>query len=109
MAIDIHQDLDAGLIRIRISEEMNIYTAATLKDALLAHGATSLPRHFDLAQVSEMDTAGLQLLLAALRPAQSGGAAGAIVAVSPVVSDLLTLCGLPHLLPGAAPTSCGEQ
>ena len=109
MAIDIHQAPDTGLTQIRISEEMNIYTAAALKDALLAHGASPLPRHFDLAQVSEMDTAGLQLLLAALRPAQPGGDAGVIDTASPVVQELLELCGLGDLLPGAAPTSRGEQ
>lgn len=109
MAIDIHPDAESGRTRVRISEEMNIYTAAAQRDALLAHAAEAFPRHFDLSQVSEMDTAGLQLLLAALRPTQPGAAAGSIELSSPAVSEFLGQCGLGHLLPGTAPAPCGDQ
>ena len=90
-------------LRVHVSGEMSIYTAAALKEPLLAQlekaGASA---QLDLSEVSEFDTAGLQLVLLAER--QASGRAGAlrILEPSPAVREVLELCGLERLT-GAAP------
>ena len=79
---------------VAISGDMTVYAAAELKTALLAEladGNTAL----DLAQVQEIDTAGLQLLLMLNR--ELGGALE-IVACSPGVRGTLELAHLNGLL-----------
>ena len=50
------------------------------------------PLRLDLAEVTEIDTAGLQLLLVARRTATARRRALAIVGASPVVRSVLELC-----------------
>lgn len=91
---------DDGCTRVRISAELNIYAVAAVRDALLAQAGVRGARRFDLSDVSEIDTAGLQLLLAALRPTAAGEPAATLAACSAEVRACLQLCGLNHLLPG---------
>lgn len=107
MTIDI--DHNCGSPLVRISEELTIYTAAQLKESLLALPGESGPCHLDLSRVTEIDSAGLQVLLAALRPAAEGKPAGILDACSLAVSDCLELCGLGLLLPNAASALSGEH
>jgi anti-sigma B factor antagonist len=86
--------------RLRITGEMTVYSAASLKQELFA----ALGRHrratlMDLSEVREFDTAGLQLLLAARSHAASLGRKLAVVDPSGVVSEVLDLC---HLNPSTA-------
>ncbi|HEY4365807.1 MAG TPA: STAS domain-containing protein [Steroidobacteraceae bacterium] len=84
---------------VHIEGEMTIYSAATmLRDALAAVGATTDDVAFDLTQVSELDTAGVQILLAARNLAQQQGRTFGIVAASAATRDVLALCGLKRLL-----------
>ncbi len=78
--------------QIRVYGELTIQHAEDLKPLLLASLPTdgSIAR-LDLAQVSEIDTAGLQLLIAANREAVNRGAALQIVATSHVVQETLEL------------------
>jgi anti-anti-sigma factor len=78
--------------KIRVFGELTIQHAEDLKPLLLASLPTdgSLAR-LDLAQVSEIDTAGIQLLMAASREAMNRGAALQVVAVSHVVREALEL------------------
>ncbi|MFN0301062.1 MAG: lipid asymmetry maintenance protein MlaB [Burkholderiales bacterium] len=72
---------------------MTIYTAAAIKTTLLAalhSGDTTL----DLAQVSEIDTAGLQLLFLARREGAARGTPVRFVNPSRAVLELFTLCHL---------------
>jgi len=78
--------------RIRVFGELTIQHAEDLKPLLLAALPTdgSMAK-LDLAQVSEIDTAGVQILIAAHREASNRGASLQIVAVSQVVQDALAL------------------
>jgi anti-sigma B factor antagonist len=82
---------------IRVSGEMTVYAACALKQPLLdalAGGA----RLLDLSEVSEFDTAGLQLVLLAQREAAAAGRDLIIPASSNIVRETLSLAGCMHLL-----------
>lgn len=64
-----------------------------LRDALAAGQL-----HWDLSAVTECDSAGVQLLLAARRSAQAQGAPLLIDPASPAVHSSLQRYGLDHLL-----------
>ncbi|MBS0354918.1 MAG: STAS domain-containing protein [Proteobacteria bacterium] len=102
MSLDIARD--DGQVRVRFSDELNIYTAAAIREALLALPADGSPCRLDLGDVIEIDCAGLQVVLAALRSLP----ASTLEACSAPVRDCFALCGLDALLP-AAPTSSGAQ
>lgn len=78
----------AGLLRV--SGELTIFTAAELKPRLL-EGIASGNATLDLSGVSELDTAGLQLLVLASREARSAGKEFRLVSPSPPVQALLEL------------------
>jgi anti-sigma B factor antagonist len=79
---------------IRVTGEMTVYTAAQLKQPLLdAVAASGANVELDLSQVSEFDTAGMQLLLLARRETFAAGRELWIGATSAVVQENLTLCG----------------
>lgn len=92
---------------VTISGEMTIYTAAELKQALTPLLYRQQELELNLSQVSEMDNAGLQLLLAAKKTAQQGGYPLHLVMHSHAVLDALELCQLaaffgdPTLIPHA--------
>jgi anti-anti-sigma factor len=89
---------------LRISGDMTVYSAAELKAALLAaNPASTKVKTLDLSAVSEMDCAGLQLLLATLRQPGRKEKPLRLVAASQSVRDVLELCQRADLLPGAAP------
>lgn len=92
---------DAALV-FAINGELSIYRAAELAQALqtwwpqaVAAGAVQL----DLGEVSEMDSAGLQLLLSTQRTSQAQHLPFQLLAASPAVVQVLQLTGLEHLLP----------
>jgi anti-sigma B factor antagonist len=94
-----------GVSRLRIAGEMTIYTAADLKAELMTHLAQPGELEIDLSEVSELDSAGLQLLILAKRE----GRAMRLTGHSPAVLDVLDICNLaPYfgdpvvLSPGAA-------
>jgi anti-sigma B factor antagonist len=79
---------------LAVEGEMTIYRAAELKPVLLeavhAHDAPAL----DLSAVTEFDSAGLQLLLAARQEAARLGKHLTVSAASPAVRDVFALLGL---------------
>ncbi|BDC83624.1 STAS domain-containing protein [Aeromonas hydrophila] len=79
---------------VAIAGEMTIYTAAELKQALTPLLYRQQELELDLSQVSEMDSAGLQLLLAAKKMALLGGYPLHLVMHSHAVLDALELCQL---------------
>jgi anti-sigma B factor antagonist len=89
--------------RIRVFGELTIQHAEDLKPLLLAALPTdgSMAK-LDLAQVSEVDTAGIQLLMAAHREASNRGASLQIVAVSQAVQDALELLRQTRLMKAPA-------
>jgi anti-anti-sigma factor len=83
-----------GMALLHIEGEMSIYTAAELKSQLLPHLARAGELEIDLSQVSELDGAGLQLLLLAKREAVHGGATLRLTRHSPAVLEVFDLCNL---------------
>lgn len=84
---------------LRLTGELTIYTAADSRQSLLAQLAehpAEEPCTLDLSEVTELDTAGLQILLALRRTAPTL----TLNASSPAVDRCLRLCGLGSLLPG---------
>lgn len=93
-----------------IAGELSIYRAAELCQALqawlpqaLACGNDTV--QLDLAEVSEIDTAGLQLLLAVQRSAKDAGTQLTLQSASPTVMEVLQLTALEHLIAPAAATA----
>lgn len=79
---------------LRLQGELNIYRAAELKQELLAPIAAGTSVEIDLSGVTDLDTAGLQLLMLAKKTAQALGGELRLVAHSPVVVDVLELLHL---------------
>ncbi len=52
-----------GITNITIKDEMTIYTALEQKNELAPHLKTDHELHINLSEVSEIDSAGLQILL----------------------------------------------
>jgi anti-anti-sigma factor len=81
---------------LAIEGELSVYTAPALKarllDALAEAGAGDLM--LDLQAVSEVDGAGIQLLLAARREAALRGSKLALCNPTPVFAEAVALAGL---------------
>ena len=90
---------------LNIEGEMTIYTADELYNDLLQKlRAQHDIRCLDLSKVTEIDTAGLQILLMAQRHAASAGSAFRWTRPSPAVAAMLELLQLPvHEIPAAPP------
>jgi anti-anti-sigma factor len=93
---------------MRIDGELNIYRATELKELLLTPFYQGVSLEVDLSGVSEVDTAGVQLLMLAKRTAKEQGCELRLAAHSPAVVDvfeLLDLAGVfgdPLLVPARA-------
>ena len=99
---------DTATVHVEIQGEMSIFTALAVRQQLLdafeQPGAATI--EVDLASVSEMDSAGVQLLIAAKREAALHARALRFTGHSRAVFDLLELydvagqLGDPVLIPG---------
>lgn len=97
----------------RIEGELSIYRAAELRQALqawapgaaLTHGCIAL----ELGEVSDMDSAGLQLLLSAQRSAQEFDVPFQLLSASKAVADVLRISALLQLMPPAPGLSEAHQ
>lgn len=74
-----------------IEGDLTIRRVQELKDVLLARLAQSQALEVDLAGVTEIDTAGVQLLLMARRAARASQKELRLVAHSPAVASLFAL------------------
>src|ERR1700691_172575 len=86
---------------VYIEGEMTIYRAAELKQTLLMPIVESAVVEFDLSKVTELDSAGVQLLMLARRTAQARHCELRLVAHSPVVRDVIELLDLGSYLGNA--------
>jgi anti-sigma B factor antagonist len=77
-----------------IEGEMTIYSAQELKDKLLASLDQCANMEIDLAGVSEIDSAGLQLLVMVKNEARARGKTLSIFKHSPAVLEVLAICNL---------------
>ncbi|MBV4473600.1 STAS domain-containing protein [Pseudomonas sp. B2M1-30] len=85
-----------------IDGELTIYTVAELKAELLPSLAPNGDVEVDLALVNEIDSAGVQLLLALRQAVTACGNALHMKGASPAVRDALQLCNLAHVFDGHA-------
>ena len=83
-----------GVSQLRIAGEMTIYTAAELKAELMIHMAQPGDLEIDLSEVSELDSAGLQLLILAKREALREERSVHLTGHSRAVLDVLDICNL---------------
>jgi len=77
-----------------IEGEMTIYNAMELKGALLAPFDQCADLEIDLAGVTEIDSAGMQLLILAKNEARARGKNVLLSGHSPAVLEVLDLCKL---------------
>lgn len=92
MTVEATQSAEALLVRF--IGELTIYQAADDHAALRAAWGEAGPVEVDLSEVTEIDSAGLQILLAMREQAQRQGRAFSIVALSAAVADVLHLLRL---------------
>jgi anti-anti-sigma factor len=93
----MHQDASAAAaspVCRPIEGELTIYRAQELKDQLFAALASARELELDLGAVTEIDTAGVQVLVALKRAAQAQGRTLRLRAHSTPVLDTLDLLGL---------------
>lgn len=88
--------------RVRLTGEFNIYNAAAVTPKLLSTLSKHKAAPLDLSGVTEFDTAGLQMLLAARRFCGAQGRSLSLVEPSPVVQDVLQLCRISFALETAS-------
>ena len=79
---------------LRLEGEFSIYRALEIKEILLTALAATTDLAIDLSGVSELDTAGVQLLMAAKRSAVEAGKSIRIVDASASVQDVFALLEL---------------
>lgn len=79
---------------LRMEGEMTIFTALDVKERLLVALSRCRQVDVDLSQVSDMDSAGLQLMILAKREANALGKEIRFIAHSPAVVDVLEMCRL---------------
>ncbi|MCW8327471.1 STAS domain-containing protein [Photobacterium sp. SDRW27] len=98
MDITIAQEQVGPECRLSLSGEMSIYSVAELKPRLLAYLHDAQLLSLDLTEVSEMDTAGLQLLWLCHQEATKAGRAFVIVGASTAAMEAITLLRLERQL-----------
>jgi anti-sigma B factor antagonist len=89
--MNIHVENKNGLCRMLIEGEMTIFTAAELKKELIDNLGNCSDIEIDLSQVSEMDTAGLQLLLLIYKEASLSNKSARLISYSPSVAAVFDL------------------
>ncbi len=78
----------------RINEKMTIYQAGAMRDELLGAFRDCQEMEVDLSQVDEIDSAGLQLLLALKHSAKTRQMPVHYINHSPVVVNIIQLFGV---------------
>jgi anti-anti-sigma factor len=83
------QTTTEGALHLILDGQMTIYNATEIKAQILDGVRTATILELDLSHVSEMDTAGFQLLVMAKRESQRLEHTLRIVAHSPVVREVI--------------------
>lgn len=91
MDATLSSEHDGAICRLKISGELSIYGAAELKPQLLAQLDGCRELEINLAEVAELDTAGLQLLYLLKREARKAGKELRLVAHSAATLEVLEL------------------
>lgn len=92
-----------------IAGELSIYRAAELAQSLAAWHVATCDAHphvtLDLSEVTEMDSAGLQLLLSLVRSTQHAGQTLRLQAASDAVAEVIETAGAQRFFTSEAPTA----
>lgn len=80
-----------GTCYARVDGEMTIYTAAQCRDELAACLHGNKPLEINLSGVSEIDSAGVQILILAKREGARRGVPVRLVSHSPAVQEIIDL------------------
>ncbi|GAA0744002.1 STAS domain-containing protein [Dactylosporangium roseum] len=99
----------SGPVRLDIEGELTVLTAAEHHERLQRFLAEGPWLEVGLSAVTELDTAGLQVLLLARGEAERRGAALRLCAPSPAVRDVLALAWLTPDLADAADAADAEE
>lgn len=83
-----------GIRHVALSGEVTVFNANAVRDQLLGALKETGDLDVDLSEVTEIDTAGVQLILAARREAKARSKAVRFSGCSPVVLDVMGLLGL---------------
>jgi anti-anti-sigma factor len=90
----------SGYVTLRVTGEIDLHTAQSLRDAALAalrqHGPTL---RMDLREVPFMDSTGLEVLLATRRRAELEGGSLTLLGPTPAVRRVIEVTGLAKLFP----------
>lgn len=92
--MNAEQERKDGARPLRIEGEMTIYQAAALKEMLQAALEQGTELDIDLSAVSEIDTAGVQLLIAAKKTAQAAHKELRLTAHSAAVMEVFEMFDL---------------
>lgn len=93
----MHLDYDSlpdGSAALRLSGELTIYHAVDLKQALLPLPADARAWALDLSGVTDIDSAGVQVLLAVRRTLTARGVPLRLTACSPTAHAVFSLYGM---------------
>lgn len=86
-------------VPLKFEGELNIYAAAETHQRVQSVLFDKQDVAVDLSEVSEIDSAGLQLLLLLCQETVRAGHTFRVVAASDAVTEVLRLVNLPQLLP----------
>jgi anti-anti-sigma factor len=81
-------------VQVQLAGELTIYTAAAAKVTLFEALAKKADLAIDLSAVTELDTAGLQLLLMASDLNSQAGCSTTLIAPSSAVIEVVELCNV---------------
>ncbi len=96
--MSVSAERNGGTVRIRIGGAMTIYDAAGIKKNLEAHLFSADEAEMDLSEVSEIDTAGLQLLILAKKESLNARRRLMFIASSAAVDGLAALYGVKEFI-----------
>ena len=92
--MEIQTHFDKGTCVMNLAGEMNIYCANQIKPALVNAMDKCAELEINLARVTEMDTAGIQLLMLAKREMAGQGKSLRLTQHSPAVLEVMELYDL---------------
>ena len=98
----------ASELVVAIDGEMTIYRAVELKLLLIGALAHAGPIRVDLSKVTELDSAGVQLVMLARQLAECRHTELAFVAPSDTVREVFRLLGLEHLV-APSPVAAAQE
>lgn len=82
-------EMEKDLCRIRVENNMTIYTALDIKQQLVSYLDQVPQLEVDCSQVAEMDSAGLQILILLKRESIKRGTKLALINLSPAVTNVM--------------------